>query len=399
MFSNKKFQIFGQSFGIYQLAFYVLISIYAIVVVCTFTDYGITIDEPPHARYGRDIVIWYLSFFKEDAFLNAENMLFYGGLFDTIIHPITQISPLDIHDTRHLCNALVGLLGIISTYKLGVCLGTPATGLLAAIFLIFMPRYYGHAFNNPKDIPFAVGYIWSLYYLVKSLKELPLLSKNTLWKLAIAIGLTMAVRVGGAILLIYVGLFFCFRYVRVVLLQNKSELSENVWFRPFIMQTVTIGITSYLIMLLFWPRALIDPFVYPLHVLRVFSHFSYYVTTFFEGKEITWIEIPWYYVPKWMSMILPEFVFLGVLAGIIWLILHRRQLALNESFLQWSLVVFAALFPPVYVVIIHSPLGDALRHFLFIYPPIAIIAATGTEALVRHCQSPGLRWSFIGIMG
>ena len=28
-------------------------------------------------------------------------------------------------------------------------------------------------FNNPKDIPFAVGMVWALYYLVRLVPELP----------------------------------------------------------------------------------------------------------------------------------------------------------------------------------------------------------------------------------
>ena len=151
--SQKTIQLMGKTLSLWKGLFVVLVFIQLVLVIFTSRDYGITIDEPPHAYYGKHIVHWYLSGFEEDDFLNAGNMLFYGGLFDTLVHPLTVISPFDIHDTRHLCNALVGLLGIVATYKLGAYLGSPLTGLLAALFLIFTPRFYGHSFNNPKDIP------------------------------------------------------------------------------------------------------------------------------------------------------------------------------------------------------------------------------------------------------
>ncbi len=120
---------------------------------------------------------------------------------------------------------------------------------------------------------------------------------------------------GGFILLFYLGLVFFLRYVQLGW-QNKPLRDQVwVWGKQYVLQVLGISLIAYVLMLLFWPRALIDPFVYPFHVLRVFSNFTYYVTTFFEGAEITWIEIPWYYVPKWLSMIVPEFVFLGLLCG------------------------------------------------------------------------------------
>ena len=116
-----------------------LLFLYILIVLMIFQDYGITIDEPPHAVYGKDIVFWYISFFQDQDFLKAENMLFYGGFFDTLLYPITQLSPLPLHDTRHLCNAFIGLLGIVATYRLGASLGSPTTGLLSALFLVLTP--------------------------------------------------------------------------------------------------------------------------------------------------------------------------------------------------------------------------------------------------------------------
>ena len=90
----------------------------------------------------------------------------YGAVFDSIAAALNTVSPFGTYETRHLLNALVGVVGLIGTWKLGRVLGGPRAGFLAALFLALTPNYYGQMFNNPKDIPFAAGMIWALYYLV-----------------------------------------------------------------------------------------------------------------------------------------------------------------------------------------------------------------------------------------
>ena len=61
-------------------------------------------------------------------------------------------------------------------------------------------------FNNPKDIPFAAGGVWALYYLVLIIPTLPRPRWQLVLKLGLACGLTLGVRVGGLLLLAYLGL-------------------------------------------------------------------------------------------------------------------------------------------------------------------------------------------------
>ena len=72
------------------------------------------------------------------------------------------------------------------------------------------PRYYGHTFNNPKDIPFAVAYLWGIDYSIRLLKAYPVFSKSLCIKTGLAIGTALAVRVGGLLLIFYLCLFLFF---------------------------------------------------------------------------------------------------------------------------------------------------------------------------------------------
>lgn len=62
-----------------------------------------------------------------------QNTYLYGGFFDTIAHLFSQILPLDRYDANHLCNAMVGLLGVVAASELALH--------WAALQLDFLPRY------------------------------------------------------------------------------------------------------------------------------------------------------------------------------------------------------------------------------------------------------------------
>src|SRR5438105_650164 len=88
----------------------------------------------------------------------------------------------------------------------GWATGRRWAGFFVMLFLLLPPNYYGQMFNNPKDIPFAVGGVWATYYMVRLLPTLPRPPLRTPIKLGLAIGLALGVRVGGLLFLCYLGL-------------------------------------------------------------------------------------------------------------------------------------------------------------------------------------------------
>src|SRR6266446_7390780 len=177
-----------------------------ILVAFTFTDYGVTWDEDVHNWYGILALDYYLSLFADQRALHWLNLYNYGAAFDMVAAALNKFSPLGVYETRHLLNGLVGILGLAGCWKLGRAMGGPRAGLIALIFLLLIPNYYGQMFNNPKDIPFAVGAVWATYYMVRILPNLPRPPLRLLVKLGLAIGLALGVRVGGLLFLCYLGL-------------------------------------------------------------------------------------------------------------------------------------------------------------------------------------------------
>src|SRR5437868_10750829 len=178
----------------------------AILIGLTFTDYGVTWDEDVHNWYGYFALDYYLSLFTDQRALNWLNLYNYGAAFDMIAAALNKFSPLGVYETRHLLNGFVGLIGLVGCWKLGRVLGGARAGFIALLFLLLTPNYYGQMFNNPKDIPFAVGGVWATYYMIRIVPTLLRPPLGTLAKLGFAIGMTMGVRIGGLLLLFYLSL-------------------------------------------------------------------------------------------------------------------------------------------------------------------------------------------------
>src|SRR5438309_5095741 len=143
------------------------------LVLATFRDYGVTWDEDVHNWYGNFVLDYYLSLFGDKTALHWRDLYNYGAVFDTVAAALNRASPIGVYETRHLLNGLVGILGLIGCSKLARAVAGDRAGFIAALFLLLTPNYYGQMFNNPKDIPFAVGIVWGTYYLVRIVPSLP----------------------------------------------------------------------------------------------------------------------------------------------------------------------------------------------------------------------------------
>lgn len=117
-------------------------------------DYGITWDEPARFANGSLVVSFYRGELRAADFPDDGSRL-YGGLFDVTAYAVHQLAGSDVWVTRHRVNAAFGAIGIVATGLFAATLLTPSAGTLAMILMALSPRYFGHAMNNPKDIPFA----------------------------------------------------------------------------------------------------------------------------------------------------------------------------------------------------------------------------------------------------
>ena len=187
-------------------------------------------------------------------------------------------------------------------------------------------RSYYDSFNNLKDIPFALGYLASLYYSVRWLSELPSPKNATILKLILVISFTISVRIGGVVLLCYLGLF-----ALIWILKNKVERKT---LGAVVKQVVIVSIGSYFLGLLFWPYGLENPLWHPVESLIKMSNYPVVMRQLFEGKVYWSDQLPNYYILKMLVITMPiAIVFLFVVItsySIHYTKLYESCLNLNE---------------------------------------------------------------------
>jgi glycosyltransferase involved in cell wall biosynthesis/tetratricopeptide (TPR) repeat protein len=362
---------------IYRSIFNILAILLVIVMPMMSFGYAISGDEHWHFDYGNSI---YNYFFHGDteAQTATTGIQYYGGIFDFITAYVYNVFHLwDHYTTMHFINALVGAIGIIFAGKLARLFSGYNIGILAMVLLILSPSWFGHNFANPKDIPFSVGYTAGIYYILLFLKALPNPSAKHIFGLICSIGWAMGVRIGGFLLIAYLGLFVA--VYAVVMQQFKAVVNGRL-----IRQFIIVSAAGYLIAIIFWPYSHLGIVSKPLEALKIMSNFFVNIGMLYDGKKILSNQVPWYYIPRYISYTAPLVVLAGFVLGCIGcLALYRKD---KKMLLFSFFVLFTIFFPWAYAVYKKSSLYDGWRHFLFIYPPMVVIAAIGWGALINSRQ-------------
>ena len=179
-------------------------------------------------------------------------------------------------------------------FYLGRLLGNPWIGVLAAALLLLSPGFYGHAFINTKDIPFAVGFLWSLVGLATMFARGQYTHGAELALCGTTIGLTMSVpsrrldALGPDL-----------RPDRVLADWQARTHGDRSSQRTMSKQLGLLAI-AWGVMMLPWPWAHENPVLHPLQAIRMASKFHLVVPVLFEGQVTPSNELPRYYLLKYL---------------------------------------------------------------------------------------------------
>src|SRR5579871_984340 len=208
-------------------AILVLVAV-ALVAGLTFRDYGLGWDDYTHAEYADLLLRMYGSGFKDTAALSFAKLYMYGGGFDMAAALLHKVIPLELFETRRLLGAVVGVIGLAVTWRLGRRVGGPIAGLAALLLLALCPIYYGHMFMNPKDAPFAVAMVILMLGLVRLAEEYPAPTPSTILIVGIGAGLSLGSRVLGGLALLYATIGFVPLFVEEVRQQGPREAARRL---------------------------------------------------------------------------------------------------------------------------------------------------------------------------
>jgi len=343
---------------------------------------------------GKNVVNYFKTSGQDTTCLNYKDVMqYYGSSFDVIAEFINQAMQIeDISKSRHILNSLLGWLAILAVGLIAYQLGGARAGVFAMLLLFLSPRFLGHSFNNPKDMPFAAGVIWAVYGMILFFKQFPKVKWYTYLILVLSIAYSISVRIGGLILYGYFGLLGFLFLVKVLIerkqtskVKTSSKTTHDMPLGKYILRMVIMAlsfcIVGYFMGLLLWPYALQAPIKHPIESFKLMSAFATAIRQLFEGS-LQWSDVlPWYYTPKYIFMTIPIAVIVGLV--LFFVCCWRKK---EDRF--WAFFVFFTFFFPVFwIVFTKANVYGGWRHAMFAYPPMVVAAGWGFDAMVKWVES------------
>lgn len=465
-------------------------------------DYGQTWDEPSFYLYGERSYEAYKLELSGKPLIPERHIFFldlryYGAFYTAIGWKVVQVLQPVLKswgdmDVWHLVNFAFFQISLLSLYFLAKRFFHPWTAFFLVLLFNTQPLIFGHAFINPKDIPFMTFFLASVsvgFYMSDALGRGENKSLNTpehfrsfSLLVALLMGLFVFTFVGKDLIFLavkwaitaiynapadsFLGSVFSAlsgnasrlpveNYVRkasdahleriaiylsaIVLFSRKIyldyinygkltfpfEIDLRVWGWVLI-AGITLGVATsvrllapfaglmivlyaikvngrgalpalifyvsiaVIVCVLTWPFLWDSPALHYFEAVKIMQDFPFNAEVRYLGDNVSPSNLPWHYLPLLISIQLTE-----PLVGLAWVgvfvILYSRQ-ALRDS---KNVVVLAWLVIPVCLqIIMRSNAYDNFRQFLFVLPPIIILAGKGIEALFTRLSSPTARFVF-----
>jgi hypothetical protein len=385
-------------------AFIASLILAAIILTFLAPRAAVNVDEQLHYPHAKQVVNWYFTGGEDISCLETPvtNLKYYGQSVDNFTALINRIFNVENEFlTRHLTGAFFFLLLLLFAGLIAFQLsGSFWVSALTVLSILAMPRLFGQAFGNLKDIPFATGYMAGIYMIVRFLKELPTLKWKTAILLGLAIAFTSSVRIGGLILFGHLAIAIIAAFILKPFLPKYIFSTKSCLVR-LLGQGLAILLIGYFAGLLLWPFALQNVFQNPLESLQVMEHYKVSIRQIFEGEWLWSTQLPWYYLPKWLAISSPEYIIFG-LAVFLALFSIKINKQDSEQLLTGLFLLFTLFFPIVYVIVIKANLYSGVRQMLFVLPLFAVFASVGIWFLLNSFSSKMMKFSivivYVGLM-
>jgi hypothetical protein len=368
-------------------------SLFLIFVALTYTDYGVSWDEPFYIRAAQTYIP---NFFAMDGItetIEDFHLQSHGGLIDALYYfPLVWTGQVESFESLHLLKALASSLVLILVYLILYRIEPdsimPAVGVLC---LIFFPPWLGASFDNHMD-----GSATLLYAVLMTM---------ALWAPGLRMDLSQstsrtALRMVGfasvaaiscshrSSLLTVPGAYFLLLLFQVT---DRNRLIRLFW------SVVSFSVVFYLVLVI------VDPYV-RLHWATGLFEKLYHSTSpgrvadlwvTFGGRAYLAAALPRSYLVTWIMISAPSLTLFLVAVGVVRMGVRFGSDADEKRWLEAAFVLLTLFVPILIVLAVHPVLFAAWRHFLFLSVPIAVIAALGlgwvTEIL------PGI-WSRLPVL-
>ncbi len=356
-----------------KYVFFTCSALLLIIMLVMSRSAGISCDEVLHYDHSVAVYDYFASRGNDLSALDTPetNLRYYGQSYDNLTtFLIRTLGIEDVYRFRHLMSSLAGWAVILITAFFAVWLSGFEAGILVMLLFAVSPTFMGHAMNNLKDIPFALAYISGIFFSIRLVTSENDFRLSDIIFLILSIAFAISLRAGGLLLICYLLLFYVIILIIRYLNKQKSEWRFAV--KGMLLITF-ISFAAFFLGILQWPYALQDPLRNVLESYKVMAHYPLTFRQLFEGTA-QWSDfMPWYFIPKSMLITIP----LAVLSGLIILFFLIRKMLRSGKALPFSLLLISLFFPLVFVVVIKSNVYSSWRQFLFLYPVIIILSASG----------------------
>jgi len=348
-----------------------------------FKDFGLTWDAGAHMEYGQRILNYYRSDFSDLSSIEMGNIRDKGPLFVLSNAFVHWLFGLKADRLWNLWISIFAILTLPPLAGLGKLFGNHRVAFFAVFALLLMPRFVGHAFTNPKDIPFACAVCWSMFSMMRLYRN----NRFGKWDLAacgLTIGLALSMRPGGMFLFFYMVVIGVFWMLQTGINGTGRKLWKKGCFWG--LHITVIFVLAWIVMISFWPYAHQSPILNPSRSLLASSSFNVVYPVLFRGTIHMSDQLPPYYLAWFLAICTP--------LNILFLCAIGFGGGVAEQFRSWissrSLMIFGiqtwTLFPILYFVFFTPNVYDGIRHVLFILPGLALLAGLGSDYLFKQMR-------------
>jgi tetratricopeptide (TPR) repeat protein len=394
---SLKTLFFTREHPLFRLAFLITSVAIFIILPMLSLDAGLSGDDEKHYQHAIKV---YRYFTEDDPAALDDPRLklnYYGQSFDFFTYMVIRWFGMEEnpYEARHVMVAITGAAAILFTGLLVRLFAGYSGGWLALLLMFLSPRFLGHSFNNPMDVPFALGNIFTLYHIILFLKKLPRIStRNAIW-IAVGIGWTNGIRIGGLLLIPYL---FMFAGIYLIIHRWPWKFFSAAWWKfalKGLATLVLISVAGYLLSLLTWPYALQDIINHPIQAFKVMTNIQVSIRVMYDGL-IYWSDhLPWHYIPKNMWITIPVIILLGwILSAFTW-VFRRKEKEGFWYFMLW----FTVLFPIIFIIYRESNVYGGWRHMMFVYPSMLALAAMSLTTLIRLGKRRWIRVAGMALVG
>jgi hypothetical protein len=422
-----------------HLPIILLLLVQLVIGLFTFRDYGLAWDEPLFYEYADALGYAYTPSNWFDPGFDLSRA--YGPSGDDhktrgpaylllAREPVHALQALGLEQASawHLVNFLAFLLGVYLLYRLSLRWMSPWAAFGAAALFSMQPLLWGHAFINPKDVPFMVFFTGAILFGfemvdsfyredAKNAKE-GKRKEHTIGRVLLAaffLGIATSIRVLGPLAGVLVLTYFF-----VGRIANPPE-RDTIPLHKGIRGLLLYGVIAILVMLASWPYLWEAPISRFIEVFGFMSENPTGLQVLFGGEIFHAYELPRQYLPTLLAITLTEPVWILFILGlgiILWNTIQSfrmRTAKSSQSTLQvpdfaskvgrlWTpstnsqslntdywLLITAFLIPFAYVILRRPPMYDGFRHFLFILPPVFVTCGLGLEKIYEALQTLALQ--------